>query len=31
MDTITDPIFSFAEGVQIRIPKKSTLSQYLGV
>ena len=31
MDTITDPIFAFAEGVQIRIPKKSTLSQFLGV
>ena len=31
MDTITDPIFAFAEGVQIRIPKKSTLQEYLGV
>ena len=31
MDTITDPIFAFAEGVQIRIPKKTTLQEYLGV
>ena len=31
MDIITDPIFSFAEGVQIRIPKKSTLEKFLGV
>ena len=31
MDTITDPIFSFAEGVQIRIPKKSSLEKFLGV
>ena len=31
MDTITDPIFSFTEGTQIRIPKKTTLEKYLGV
>ena len=31
MDTITDPIFSFTEGTQIRVPKKTTLEKYLGV
>jgi len=31
MDIVTDPIFSFVEGVQIRIPKKSTLEKFLGV
>jgi hypothetical protein len=31
MDTITDPIWSFTSGTQIRIPKKTTLEKYLGI
>ena len=31
MDTITDPIYSFTTGTEIRIPKKPTLEKYLGV
>lgn len=31
MDTITDPIWSFTAGTLIRIPKKSTLEQYLDI
>jgi len=31
MDTISDPIWGFKSGLLIRIPKKSTLSKYLGV
>jgi hypothetical protein len=31
MDTITDPIYSFTAGTEIRIPKKPTLEKYLGV
>lgn len=31
MDTITDPIWDFVAGTQIRIPKKTTLEKYLGI
>ena len=31
MDTITDPIWSFTAGTEIRIPKKPTLEQFLGI
>ena len=31
MDTLTDPIWSFVAGTLIRIPKKSTLEQYLDI
>jgi len=31
MDVITDPIWSFTAGAQIRIPKKTTLEKYLGI
>lgn len=31
MDIISDPIWGFEKGVQIRIPKKSTLEKFLGV
>lgn len=31
MDVITDPIWSFETGTTIRIPKKPTLEQFLGV
>ena len=31
MDVVTDPIWSFKAGVLIRIPKKSTLNEYLNV
>lgn len=31
METLTDPIWSFTTGTLIKIPKKSTLSKYLGV
>ena len=31
MDTITDSIWSFTAGTLIRVPKKSTLEQYLDI
>ena len=31
MDTIKDPIWDFSAGATIRIPKKTTLTKYLGV
>ena len=31
MDTITDPIWDFSSGTRIRIPKKTTLTTFLGV
>ena len=31
MDTIKDPIWDFSAGTTIRIPKKTTLTKYLGV
>lgn len=31
MDVITDPIWDFKAGTQIRIPKKTVLETYLGV
>ena len=31
MDTIKDPIWDFLSGTTIRIPKKTTLTKYLGV
>lgn len=31
MDTITDPIWDFVAGTQIKIPKKTTLEKYLGI
>ena len=30
-DVITDPIYDFIAGTQIRIPKKTTLQTYLGI
>ena len=31
MDTLTDPVWSFTAGTEIRIPKKTALEKYLGV
>lgn len=31
MSILKDPIYDFAAGTQIQLPKKSNLSQYLGV
>lgn len=31
MDVITDPIWGFTAGTQIRIPKKPTLEKFLGI